>query len=63
MERVAKLATRRRGIAIAITKNDPDEESIEHEADSESRIGVLSEIDLEIQELSLIHISEPTRPY
>lgn len=53
MERVADLAVRKRAAAIPIIKSDQDEDSVEHEPSSEARIGVLSTVDLEIQETLL----------
>lgn len=59
LERVAELALSRRAAAKPIRKDTlNDDDSIEHEPESESRVGALSEADLEIQEVLLKSVYE-----
>jgi fructose-1,6-bisphosphatase/inositol monophosphatase family enzyme len=58
MERIAELAIREQSTVIPFSKRSHDEDSIKHEPNSASRVGVFSRVDLEIQEILLKFIYE-----
>lgn len=58
LEKVAKLAIHKQATVVPVAKNGYDEDAIKHEPDSQSRIGVVSAVDLEIQELLLKFVYE-----
>lgn len=58
LERAAELAISKQAAVMPVTKSVNEEGAIEHEPGSKSRIGVVSAVDLEIQELLLKFVYE-----
>lgn len=53
LHEVARMAVREQSSAIPLRKRDDQEDGIEHEAGWQSRVGIFSSVDLEIQEFIL----------
>jgi fructose-1,6-bisphosphatase/inositol monophosphatase family enzyme len=62
LEQIAQMTLKRRATAVAVSKPSEPGDTVEHESDADSRVGVLSTVDLEVQE-RLLRVAHAKWPF